>query len=116
MTRLTTKYLAITDRCIRCPTNQPLVAPDGTGSTTDAGSVVLTYRCTLGHCWQRRWARSDLKRGPAKATTAPRRHLATTATTTPNADHTDVAHLSKAVRQPSPWTGWNPTRRAWEAR
>ena len=115
MTRLSAKYVAAVDSCTRCP-GRPSVHPDGTAGT-DATTIVLTYRCTLGHCWQRTWARSDLKRGPAKATTAPRRHLATTPTPTATTinDCTDesITDRNRASRQPGPRTGWHPERRAW---
>jgi hypothetical protein len=119
MTRLSAKYVAAVDSCTRCP-DRPLVAPDGMGTGTDAGSVVLTYRCTLGHCWERTFTRSAIKRGTTKATAARRRHLATTAatattattaTTNDNAD--DCTERTRAARQPSPKTGWHPDRRLW---
>jgi len=121
MTRLAAKYLTTTDCCVRC-SDGPTVAPDGMGPTTDAASVVLLFRCDLGHCWSRSFRRADLKRHPAKAGAAPRRHLAsravaTTATTTiTRADHADEVSMRRAARQPAPGTGWNPTRRAWEPR
>src|SRR5665647_2551966 len=116
MTRLPAKYLTTTDRCIRC-SDRPTVAPDGLGPTTDASTIVLLFRCDLGHCWERSFRRADLNHGKAKATAAPRRHVATRAVTTTaptttgngngNADHEDEANLlSKAARQPSPKTGW----------
>jgi hypothetical protein len=122
MTRLSAKYRDTTDVCIRCA-DRPTSPPDGMGSGTDAEHVALMYRCEAGHCWQRTFRRADIKGHPANATSAPRRHVAnrvatTTAptTTTTDADHTDVAHLSKATRQPSPRTTWHPTRRLWEPR
>jgi hypothetical protein len=123
MTRLPTKYLDTVDLCVRCPPDRPTVAPDGLGSSTDAASVVLLFRCPAGHCWQRAFRRADLTHRPAKAGAARRRHVATrSATTTTPAgtittnDNADEAHMSRAARQPSPWTCWNPDRRTWQAR
>jgi hypothetical protein len=65
---------------------------------------------------QTSYARADRKRQPAKATTPTRRHVATTAITTTDNDCADVANMTRAARQPSPKTGWNPDRRTWEAR
>ena len=123
MTRLAAKYRDVTDCCVRC-SDQPTVRPDGLGPTTDAAAVVLLFRCEAGHCWQRTFRRSDLKQGPAKATTARRRHLAnrslittaTTARTTNDCTDESIAERSRAARQPSPRTGWNPDRRVWQLR
>ena len=124
MTRLAAKYADVTDNCTRCPLDQPLLAPDGLGSSTDAATIVLAYRCGSGHCWTRSYRRADLTQRPAKASAGPRRHVATravtagttTARTTIDADRTDEANTTRSARQPSPKTGWNPDRRAWEAR
>jgi|GEM_PF-6257821 len=130
MTRTAAKYADVTDNCVRCPLDQPLVASDGMGPTTDAASVVLMFRCEAGHCWTRSYRRADLKGHPAKATTRPaRRHLAdravtTTAGTTTTAttadctiDCADEANMtSKATRQPGPRTRWCPDRQAWQLR
>jgi|BarGraNGADG00212_1021973.scaffolds.fasta_scaffold08254_2 hypothetical protein len=114
MTRLAAKYLDAVDNCVRCPTDRPPVHPDGMGSTTDARSVVLAYRCDLGHCWERSFRRSDLKSGPVKVSAARRRHLATTATATIDcADDCTERTGTGTGRTPAPATGWHPTRRLW---
>jgi hypothetical protein len=122
MTRLPTKYRDMTDHCVRC-TERPTVHPDGLGTSTDARTVVLMYRCAAGHCWERTFRRADLNHGKAKASTAQRRHLAmrpVTGTTTPTSptttsDCTDevITERTRAGRTPAPATGWNPERRAW---
>ena len=122
VTRPTTTDLAITDRCIRC-SDRPTTAPEGK-ARTGTGSVVLTYICNLGHRWERSFTRGAIKR---KTATAGRRHhladravtAGTAGTTTGNTapDHEDEANTtSKASRQPSPWTCWNPDRRLWTPR
>src|ERR1035437_8125039 len=124
MTRPSAKYLAAVDSCTRCP-DRPTIHPDGMGTSTDSEHVVLAYTCGAGHAWQRTFRRSDLNDGKAEASTARRRHLAALpviTTTTANdctttidcADESNL--LSKAARQPSPWTCWNPDRRAWQPR
>jgi hypothetical protein len=90
---------------------------------TTAPAVPTDRPSHLGarHAWERSFQRSTTKATRASAGT--RRHLAdrevtatTATTTTTDADHTDVVHLSKATRQPSPRTTWHPTRRLWEPR
>ena len=122
MTRLLTKHLTITDHCTRCPLDRPTVPPTDLGSDPDGRNVVLIYTCNLGHAWSRTLTRAALKGAPTKATAGRRRHLAdrtpvtTTTTTTADNDCTDVAHLTRAARQPGPRTTWHPTRRLWEPR
>jgi len=67
MTALAMKYRGTVDRCSRCPTDGPTVAPDALGSTTDSEHVALMYRCEAGHCWERTLRRADLTHRPAKA-------------------------------------------------
>jgi len=94
------------------PGKGDLLAPDrrDAGDRTE-GDVMVRKQTS--------YARAGVKRESA----APRRRVANRSatataptTTTTNAPHTDVAHLTRAARQPGPRTTWHPTRRLWEPR